>query len=164
MLMMSVPLQVVATATHANARSFHAFSRDRGMPDRGFFSRLAPNQIPINAVWLVLFISGAPRLSPCSCARAARLTRRLAALMGLLVFASTIAVNAIFALAAMGMGASSFRSCSALEVRGMKLTLDRPPSTDSSYLFSIVACMIWRNHPEGTSCSTFPRVRTRTAR
>ncbi|KPV73166.1 uncharacterized protein RHOBADRAFT_48819 [Rhodotorula graminis WP1] len=96
-----VAFQVVATATHANARSFHAFSRDRGMPDRGFFSRLAPNKIPINAVWLVLFIS---------------------ALMGLLVFASTIAVNAIFALAAMGM--------------------------DSSYLFSIVACMIWRNHPE----------------
>lgn len=51
--------QVVATATHANARSFYAFSRDKGMPDRGFFYKLARNQIPINAVWLVLFISGA---------------------------------------------------------------------------------------------------------
>ncbi|GAA6051568.1 hypothetical protein JCM3770_003476 [Rhodotorula araucariae] len=96
-----VAFQVVATATHANARSFHAFSRDKGMPDRGFFSRLAKNKIPVNAVWLVLFIS---------------------ALMGLLVFASTVAVSAIFALAAMGM--------------------------DSSYLFSIIACMLWRNHPE----------------
>lgn len=52
-------MQVVATATHANARSFYAFSRDKGMPDRGFFHKLARNQIPINAVWLVLFISGA---------------------------------------------------------------------------------------------------------
>lgn len=49
----------MATATHANARSFYAFSRDKGMPDRGFFHKLARNQIPINAVWLVLFISGA---------------------------------------------------------------------------------------------------------
>lgn len=50
--------QVVATATHANARSFHAFSRDKGMPDRGLFTKLARNKVPINAVWLVLFIAG----------------------------------------------------------------------------------------------------------
>ncbi|GAA6039817.1 hypothetical protein JCM8097_004236 [Rhodosporidiobolus ruineniae] len=96
-----VAFQVVATATQANARSFHAFSRDKGMPDRGLFMKLAPNKVPVNAVWLVLFI--------CS-------------LMGLLVFASTVAISAIFALAAMGM--------------------------DSSYLFAIVARMIWKDHPE----------------
>ncbi|KAL7336741.1 amino acid/polyamine transporter I [Rhodotorula toruloides] len=96
-----IAFQVVATATHANARSFYAFSRDKGMPDRGFFHKLARNQIPINAVWLVLFIS---------------------ALMGLLVFASYVAVNAIFALAAMAM--------------------------DTSYIIPIVARMIYQNHPE----------------
>ncbi|BGP03776.1 polyamine transporter tpo5 [Rhodotorula toruloides] len=96
-----IAFQVVATATHANARSFYAFSRDKGMPDRGFFHKLARNQIPINAVWLVLFIS---------------------ALMGLLVFASYVAVNAIFALAAMAM--------------------------DTSYIIPIVARMIYANHPE----------------
>ncbi|GAA5947955.1 hypothetical protein JCM10213_007664 [Rhodosporidiobolus nylandii] len=96
-----VAFQVVATATQANARSFHAFSRDRGMPDRGLFSKLAPNKVPVNAVWLVLFIC---------------------ALMGLLIFASTVAVNAIFALAAMGM--------------------------DSSYLFPILARMLYKDHPE----------------
>ncbi|GAA6015215.1 hypothetical protein JCM10207_003645 [Rhodosporidiobolus poonsookiae] len=96
-----VAFQVVATATQANARSFHAFSRDKGMPDRGLFSKLAPNKVPVNAVWLVLFIC---------------------ALMGLLVFASSVAVSAIFALAAMGM--------------------------DTSYLFAIVARMIWKDHPE----------------
>ncbi|GAA5982500.1 hypothetical protein JCM10908_006674 [Rhodotorula pacifica] len=96
-----VAFQVVATATHANARSFHAFSRDKGIPDRGFFSRLAKNKVPVNAVWLVIFI---------------------AALMGLLVFASYVAVNAIFALAAMAM--------------------------DASYVIPI-ACSVWfADHPE----------------
>ncbi|GAA5883185.1 hypothetical protein JCM3774_002412 [Rhodotorula dairenensis] len=96
-----VAFQVVATATHANARSFHAFSRDKGLPDRGFFARLAKNKVPINAVWLVIFI---------------------AALMGLLVFASYVAVNAIFALAAMAM--------------------------DASYVIPI-ACSVWyADHPE----------------
>jgi len=97
----TVAFQVVATATHANARSFHAFSRDKGIPDRGFFARLAKNKVPINAVWLVIFI---------------------AALMGLLVFASYVAVNAIFALAAMAM--------------------------DASYVIPI-ACSVWyADHPE----------------
>ncbi|POY74921.1 hypothetical protein BMF94_1897 [Rhodotorula taiwanensis] len=96
-----VAFQVVATATHANARSFHAFSRDKGMPDRGLFTKLARNKVPINAVWLVLFI---------------------AALMGLLVFASYVAVYAIFALAAMAM--------------------------DASYVIPI-ACSVWfADHPE----------------
>ncbi|GAA6059145.1 hypothetical protein JCM10212_003892 [Sporobolomyces blumeae] len=96
-----VAFQVVATATQANARSFHAFSRDNGLPDRGFFSKLAKNKVPVNAVWLVIGIS---------------------ALMGLLVFASIVAVNAIFALAAMGM--------------------------DSSYIIPIACKMIWQDHPE----------------
>ncbi|GAA6013862.1 hypothetical protein JCM11491_000449 [Sporobolomyces phaffii] len=96
-----VAFQVVTTATQANARSFHAFSRDHGLPDRGFFTKMSKNQIPVNAVWLVLFIS---------------------ALMGLLVFASIVAVYAIFALAAMGM--------------------------DSSYIIPIACKMIFQDHPE----------------
>lgn len=59
-----VAFQVVATATQANGRSFHAFSRDKGMPDRGFFAKLAPNKVPVNAVWLVLFICGALHFLP----------------------------------------------------------------------------------------------------
>lgn len=102
--------QVVATATHANARSFHAFSRDKGIPDRGFFARLAKNKVPVNAVWLVIFIAGEfPSLLshfPRANARAdCWIVSARAALMGLLVFASYVAVNAIFALAAMAMGA-----------------------------------------------------------
>lgn len=80
---------VVQTALQANARTFHAFSRDHGLPDRrwrsssalssaetdtlfrpragGLFAKLAPNKIPVYGVWLVVFIS---------------------ALMGLLNFAS----------------------------------------------------------------------------
>ncbi|GAA5879952.1 hypothetical protein JCM1840_006941 [Sporobolomyces johnsonii] len=96
-----IAFQVVATATQANARSFHAFSRDNGLPDGGFFAKLAPNRIPVNAVWLVVFISS---------------------LMGLLVFASPVAVNAIFALAAMGM--------------------------DTSYIIPIACKLIYRDHPE----------------
>jgi len=82
--------------------------------------------------------------------------------MGLLVFASTVAVNAIFSLAAIGMGASfplnRDRKESAVgEQASERLTLSYPPDlrarpTDSSYLFAIVACMIWRNHPEGETC------------
>lgn len=49
---------VVTTALQANARTFQAFSRDNGLPDRGIFAKLAGNKIPINAVWLVCFISG----------------------------------------------------------------------------------------------------------
>lgn len=48
---------VVQTALQANARTFHAFSRDHGLPDRGLFARLAPNRIPVWSVWLVVFIS-----------------------------------------------------------------------------------------------------------
>lgn len=53
-----VAFQVVATAMQANARTFHAFSRDHGLPDRGLFAKLASNRVPIFGVWLVVFISG----------------------------------------------------------------------------------------------------------
>jgi len=69
----------------ANARTFHAFSRDHGLPDRGLFHKLAPNKVPVYAVWLVCFIS---------------------LLMGLLYFASYAAVNAIFALCAIALDTS----------------------------------------------------------
>ena len=50
---------VVSTALQANARTFFAFSRDEGLPDKGLFQRLAPNKVPMYAVWLVCFICGA---------------------------------------------------------------------------------------------------------
>lgn len=74
---------VVTTALQANARSFYAFSRDRGLPDRGFFAKI--NRVTgttVNAVWLVIF--------PCI-------------LLGCLGLASYDALSAIFALAALGM-------------------------------------------------------------
>ncbi|KAK4056357.1 polyamine transporter tpo5 [Microbotryomycetes sp. JL221] len=76
---------VVQTALQANARTFFAFSRDQGLPDRGLFAKLAPNRIPVWSVWLVVFIS---------------------LLMGLLAFASYTAVAAIFALCAMALDTS----------------------------------------------------------
>ncbi|KDE07288.1 hypothetical protein MVLG_02508 [Microbotryum lychnidis-dioicae p1A1 Lamole] len=77
--------QVVATAMQANARTFHAFSRDHGLPDRGLFARLSKQRIPVFSVWLVAFIS---------------------ALMVLLSFASIVAVSAVFALCAMALDTS----------------------------------------------------------
>jgi len=96
-----VAYQVGATAMQANARSFHAFSRDRGLPDRGLFARLAPNRVPVYAVWLVVFIS---------------------LLMGVLDFASYIAVSAIFSLCAVAL--------------------------DGSYIIPIALKMWFRDHPE----------------
>ncbi|WFD29838.1 polyamine transporter tpo5 [Malassezia sp. CBS 17886] len=93
---------VVTTALQANARSFYAFSRDHGLPDRGFFAKI--NRVTgttVNAVWLVVV--------PCIA-------------LGCLAFASTTAVNAIFALAALGM--------------------------DMSYLVPIVSRQIFANHPD----------------
>lgn len=63
---------VVQTAMQANARTFFAFSRDGGLPDRGLFAKLAPNKIPLWGVWIVVLIS---------------------VVMGLLQFASAVAVN-----------------------------------------------------------------------
>ncbi|KAI5478073.1 hypothetical protein MNV49_005438 [Pseudohyphozyma bogoriensis] len=92
---------VGATAMQANARTFHAFSRDHGLPDRGLFCKLAPNKVPVFAVWLVCFIS---------------------LVMGLLQFASTVAVNAIFALCAIAL--------------------------DTSYIIPIACKVVFRYHPE----------------
>ena len=93
---------VVTTATQANARSFYAFSRDHGLPDFGFFAKVWKRTgTSVNAVWLVIF---------------------LCILLGLLGFISQAAINAIFALAALGM--------------------------DVSYLIPIVCRQIFQDHPE----------------
>jgi len=93
---------VVTTATQANARSFYAFSRDHGLPDFGLFSKIWKRTgTTVNAVWLVII---------------------LCMLLGCLGFVNQTAVNAIFALAALGM--------------------------DMSYLIPIVCRQIFQNHPE----------------
>ncbi|PKI83041.1 hypothetical protein MVES_002765 [Malassezia vespertilionis] len=93
---------VVTTALQANARSFYAFSRDRGLPDNLFFARISKyTKTTVNAVWLVVFWCIA---------------------LGFLGFASQAAVNAIFALAALGM--------------------------DLSYLVPIICRQVFANHPE----------------
>ncbi|GAA5949201.1 hypothetical protein JCM10213_008241 [Rhodosporidiobolus nylandii] len=71
---------VVSTAMQACARTFHAFSRDDGLPDRRFFCKS-----PINGVWLVAIFS---------------------AILGLLDFASYTAVNAVFSLCAIALDTS----------------------------------------------------------
>ncbi|POY75264.1 hypothetical protein BMF94_1634 [Rhodotorula taiwanensis] len=96
-----VAFAVVSTALQANARTVHAFSRDGGLPDRGFFCKVASNRVPINAVWIVCFVS---------------------ALLGLLRFASEVAVNAVFSLCAIAL--------------------------DSSYAVPIACKLIFRHHPE----------------
>ena len=65
----------VQTALQANSRTFFAFSRDQGLPDRGVFGKINKmTKTPIYAVWLVVAIS---------------------VVLGLLSFASQTAVNAI---------------------------------------------------------------------
>ncbi|CUA67006.1 putative amino-acid permease C15C4,04c [Schizosaccharomyces pombe 972h-] [Rhizoctonia solani] len=76
---------VVQTALQACSRTFYAFSRDRGLPDKGLFGRIAKNHVPIHSVWLVVFLSILP---------------------GLLDLASPIAAQAIFALTAMALDLS----------------------------------------------------------
>lgn len=76
---------VVQTALQACSRTFYAFSRDRGLPDRGLFGKITKNHIPLYAVWLVVFLSILP---------------------GLLYLASPIAAQAIFALTAMALDLS----------------------------------------------------------
>ncbi|GJN88492.1 hypothetical protein Rhopal_001458-T1 [Rhodotorula paludigena] len=92
---------VVSTALQANSRTFHAFSRDNGLPDRGLFQRLAENKVPVPAVWLICLV--------CGC-------------LGLLSFASDVAVNAVFSLCAIAL--------------------------DTSYAIPIACKLIFRNHPE----------------
>ncbi|KAG8734152.1 hypothetical protein FRC10_011929 [Ceratobasidium sp. 414] len=76
---------VVQTALQACSRTFYAFSRDHGLPDRGLFGKITNNHIPLYAVWLVVFLSILP---------------------GLLDLASPIAAQAIFALTAMALDLS----------------------------------------------------------
>ncbi|KAH9920860.1 APC amino acid permease [Epithele typhae] len=74
---------VCQTALQAVSRTVYAFSRDHGLPDRGYFGRISPRtQTPLRAVALVTIIAILP---------------------GLLDLASAIAVNAIFAMTAMAL-------------------------------------------------------------
>ncbi|KAJ3075708.1 hypothetical protein HDU98_007100 [Podochytrium sp. JEL0797] len=71
------------SALQANSRMVFAFARDGGLPFSPFFAKMNSRvQIPVNAVWIIIFIS---------------------ALMGLLNLASATAVNAIFSLATVAM-------------------------------------------------------------
>ncbi|KAL7424711.1 polyamine transporter tpo5 [Cryptotrichosporon argae] len=92
----------VQTALQANSRTVFAFSRDGAFPDRGMFGRMnARTRTPINAVWLVVF---------------------LCVLLGVLAFASAIAVNAIFSMCAVAL--------------------------DLSYLIPVVCRRLFANHEE----------------
>ncbi|WAR52469.1 hypothetical protein PtB15_1B911 [Puccinia triticina] len=92
---------VVLTALQANSRTIFSFSRDGGLPDRGIFSRLSVQKVPVYAVWSVIVVS---------------------ILMGLLKFASTVALNAIFSLCTIAL--------------------------DSSYAIPIAMKLIYMDHPE----------------
>ncbi|KAL7278701.1 hypothetical protein ACG7TL_007703 [Trametes sanguinea] len=86
----------------AASRTVYAFSRDKGLPDRGFFGHVSSwTQTPLRAIWFVTLIGILP---------------------GLLDLASTIAVNAIFAMTAMAL--------------------------DLSYIIPIFFRRWYRNHPE----------------
>ncbi|GJE92870.1 amino acid permease [Phanerochaete sordida] len=77
---------VVQTALQACSRTVYAFSRDHGLPDRGYFGRLsALTTTPLRAIWLVTGLSILP---------------------GLLDLASPVAANAVFALTAMALDLS----------------------------------------------------------
>ncbi|KXN85922.1 hypothetical protein AN958_10683 [Leucoagaricus sp. SymC.cos] len=77
---------VVQTALQATSRTVYAFSRDHGLPDRGYFGRNSSRtDTPLRAVWLSTFISILP---------------------GLLDLASPVAANAIFSLTAMALDTS----------------------------------------------------------
>ena len=77
---------VVQTALQACSRTVYAFSRDHGLPDRGYFGHVSRiTTTPLRAIWLVTLLSILP---------------------GLLDLASPIAANAIFALTAMALDLS----------------------------------------------------------
>ncbi|KAI1787362.1 APC amino acid permease [Ganoderma leucocontextum] len=77
---------VCQTALQAASRTVYAFSRDKGLPDRGFFGHISSwTQTPLRAIWLVTVIAILP---------------------GLLDLASAVALNAIFALTAMALDLS----------------------------------------------------------
>ncbi|KZS89352.1 APC amino acid permease [Sistotremastrum niveocremeum HHB9708] len=77
---------VVQTALQACSRTVFAFSRDHGLPDRGYFGSITNwTRTPLPAVWLSVFLSIIP---------------------GLLDLASPIAANAIFSLTAIALDLS----------------------------------------------------------
>jgi len=77
---------VAQSTTQALSRTFYAFSRDRGLPDGGFFGRVSvTTQTPLRAVWLTVF---------------------LAVLPALLDLASPTAANAVFDMTAMALDLS----------------------------------------------------------
>lgn len=76
----------VQTATQANARTFYAFSRDGGLPDRGLFGKVNRfTKTPVWAVWLTIGIAAA---------------------LGCLYWASEIAVEAVFSMCAVALDLS----------------------------------------------------------
>ncbi|TBU31280.1 APC amino acid permease [Dichomitus squalens] len=77
---------VCQTALQAASRTVYAFSRDKGLPDRGFFGHVSTwTRTPLRAIWLVTVVAIVP---------------------GLLDLASDIALNAIFAMTAMALDLS----------------------------------------------------------
>ncbi|TFK82831.1 APC amino acid permease [Polyporus arcularius HHB13444] len=77
---------VCQTALQAASRTVYAFSRDKGLPDGGFFGYNSTwTQTPLRAIWFVTIIGILP---------------------GLLDLASPIALNAIFAMTAMALDLS----------------------------------------------------------
>ena len=77
---------VCQTALQAASRTVYAFSRDKGLPDRGFFGHISSwTQTPLRAIWFVTVIAILP---------------------GLLDLASAVALNAIFAMTAMALDLS----------------------------------------------------------
>ncbi|KAI0369290.1 APC amino acid permease [Pilatotrama ljubarskyi] len=93
---------VCQTALQAASRTVYAFSRDKGLPDGGYFGHVSTwTQTPLRAIWFVTLIGILP---------------------GLLELASSIAVNAIFAMTAMAL--------------------------DLSYIIPIFFRRWYRNHPE----------------
>ncbi|KAH7884964.1 APC amino acid permease [Phlebopus sp. FC_14] len=76
----------VQTGLQAVSRTAYAFSRDRGLPDGGYFGRMsARTQTPLRAVWLTVLLGILPSL---------------------LDLASPIAANAVFATTAMALDLS----------------------------------------------------------
>jgi len=77
---------VVQTALQAVSRTVFAFSRDHGLPDRGYFGYNSPStHTPLRAIWFCTLVSILP---------------------GLLDLASPIAANAIFSLTAIALDLS----------------------------------------------------------
>ena len=76
----------VQSALQACSRTVYAFSRDKGLPDGGFFAVMNSHTgTPIRAVWITTLVGILP---------------------GLLDFASPVAANAIFSLTAMALDLS----------------------------------------------------------